>query len=73
MDFDIIRKERNVFIKKYNDERKLCPNCGHNECSITLVGYILIHGEFENYKDENICTCLKCGNKHIFHDRLPML
>lgn len=58
------------FKKEYNAARLFCPKCGSNSYTTTLVGYILDYEKPEDYKDRNMCTCEKCGDKHIFHDRV---
>ena len=59
------------FMKKYNADRKCCPKCGATGHSTTLVGYILVKGKEDEYKDKNGCVCSECGDSHIFHDRVP--
>lgn len=58
------------FMDDYNEKHKFCPKCFSTEHTSTLVGYILNMDKKEDYKDKNKCVCRKCGDKHIFHDRL---
>ena len=63
-------KQYDDFMKKYREEHKYCPNCGHDSCSTTLMGYIFNMGKPEEYQDKNRCQCTECGDVHIYHDRL---
>lgn len=65
------RKEYEKFMKKYNTEHAACPKCSSVLHSTTLVGYILNLDNPDNYKDENICVCQVCRDRHIAHDRVP--
>lgn len=65
------RKESSEFKKKYNLQRKACPKCGSTHYSTTLVAYIMFSDNRESYQDKNDCVCLDCGDKHIFHNRVP--
>jgi ribosomal protein S27AE len=59
------------FMNIYEEEHKLCPNCGDDgSYSMTLMGYILNMDKKEEYKDLNRCQCQKCGNSHTFHERV---
>lgn len=63
-------KERDDFMEEYGNKHQYCPKCGSDDYMTTLVGYILNMDKKEEYKDLNICTCMKCGDKHTFHDRV---
>jgi DNA-directed RNA polymerase subunit M/transcription elongation factor TFIIS len=65
-------KEYNDFMEEYENKHQYCPKCGSDDCITTLVGYILNRDKKEEYKDLNICTCMKCGDKHTFHDRVEI-
>lgn len=66
------RTEPNVeydkFMKQYNKDHKVCPQCGSTHYSMTFVGYPLYMNNKEAYKDENSVECVKCGFKGIAHD-----
>ena len=61
-------KEYDKFMEQYNKDHAVCPRCGSNTYSSTLVGYILYMNNKEAYKDENEIECVKCGYKGITHD-----
>ena len=65
------RKEYREFMDNYNLQRKACPKCGSTSYSTTLVAYIMFSDNREAYQDKNACECLNCGDKHIFHNRVP--
>jgi len=62
---DIIEKnEKNrIHKQEYRKQHKLCPQCGSDDYITTLVSYV--------GNDLNNCICNKCGDKHVFHDRMP--
>ena len=62
--------ERVKFMKQYSEEHECCPKCGETAHNTTLVGYILYMDKKEEYKDNNRCTCLKCGDRHTTHERV---
>ncbi len=66
--------ERNTeaedFKKDYNNKHKLCPKCKSENCTQTLVGYILDMSKKEEYKDKNICVCCDCEDAHTVHERV---
>lgn len=64
------RKKSDVFLKEYHRKHKLCPKCGSEKYNTTLVGYPLVAGEEDKYKDLNIYTCLDCGDRHTAHERV---
>jgi hypothetical protein len=37
----------------------------------TLMGFPMHMDHPEDYKDLNNCTCSKCKNQHVTHDRTP--
>ena len=62
----------NKFMKEYKILHECCPNCGSDGSFMTtLVGYIFHTDNPSSYKDKNACTCMECGDKHIYHDRVP--
>lgn len=63
-------KQYDEFMKKYHKQHKYCPKCGGEQHTTTLVGYVLDWDKKEEYKDMNICECMKCGDKHSTHDRV---
>ena len=64
--------EYDKFMKSYNTEHSLCPNCGSDgPFRISLVGYPLIRGKESEYQDKNRSQCQRCGGVHIIHDRKP--
>lgn len=64
------RKEYEEFMREYEYRHEACPKCGSLAHSTTLVGYIVNMSNKEAFKDRNQCTCLECGDRHIFHDRV---
>ncbi len=58
------------FIREYNSQHTSCPKCGSVEHSTTLMGYIPDLNNLKDFKDRNLCTCIKCGDKHYTHDRV---
>jgi len=63
-------KEYEEFMTQYEEKHKCCPKCGSLKYSTTLMGYILNMDKKDEYKDKNDCTCLECGDNHIYHDRI---
>ena len=67
--------ESDAKAKKFRDEYRknhaLCPNCGHDQFMTTLMGFPMHMDHPEDYKDLNNCTCSKCKNQHVTHDRTP--
>lgn len=63
-------REYNSFMDGYRGERIHCPKCGSTLYNTTLVGYVLVRGKEDEYKDLNRCTCSKCGDRHTFHERV---
>ena len=57
-------------MKIYKKQHELCPKCGYKGHSSTLMGYVLDMNKKEEYKNLNICVCLKCGNRHTYHERI---
>jgi len=60
----------NKFMDEYRKLHKLCPKCGVMGHSTTLMGYPLIEGKRDEYKDLNNCVCSNCGNHHTTHERI---
>ena len=60
--------EYDAFMTQYNKDHKMCPLCGSEHYSTTLVGYILDMNNKEAYKDENYIECTICDFKGIAHD-----
>jgi pantetheine-phosphate adenylyltransferase len=69
-DIKIKSDQSELFRKEYRKQHKLCPKCGSDKYSTTLVDYLLVTGEEDRYKDLNNCKCLDCGDKHTAHDRV---
>lgn len=63
-------QEHRKFMDKYKKEHKCCPKCGETGHTTTLMGYPLIRGEEENYKDLNGCVCTGCKDVHTAHERI---
>ena len=66
-------KQYDEFMKEYHKQHGCCPKCGATEHLTTLVGYVLNWDKKEEYKDMNKCECMKCGDKHSVHDRVPSI
>lgn len=62
----------NTFMKKYKELHAACPKCGGTGCTTTLVGFIMMSDNREAYEDLNDCVCYKCGDKHTYHERVPL-
>jgi len=74
LNLDEYKKQQEVadaFKKEYRDNHALCPECGHDQHSTTLAGYILNMEDKESYVDKNMTVCTKCDYKCIAHDRVP--
>ena len=63
-------KEYNKFMKAYHKAHEVCPRCGSNGYSTTLMGYPLVAGHEDEYKDLNACTCTLCKYYHTAHERI---
>jgi len=63
-------KEYRKFMDKYHKEHECCPKCGNTGHSSTLMGYVLVDGEEDQYKDLNRCVCTNCKDGHSTHDRI---
>ncbi|MBC8147432.1 MAG: hypothetical protein H8E98_05550 [Bacteroidetes bacterium] len=61
-----------TFMSKYKKDHEVCPECGYNLHTTTLVSYILDKSKSAEYKDLNRCKCFNCGNVHITHDRISI-
>ena len=70
LDQDACLSPYNKFMKDYDKLHKYCPRCGHEHYVSTLMAFTLDLNNTENYRNENNCTCNKCGDKHIVHDRV---
>ena len=66
-------KEHKKFKKQYHKNHECCPKCGSKEHSTTLMGYPLIKGKENEYKNLNTCRCLNCKDIHITHSRIPRI
>lgn len=62
--------EYDKFMNDYQENHLYCPKCGYDYYESTLVGYVLVRGKENEYKDLNKCKCSKCGDKHTKHDRV---
>ncbi len=60
----------NFFIRRYGLNHMCCPKCGYVYFKTTLAGYIYNSNDPDSYEDRNKCTCSKCGDIHIYHDRV---
>jgi hypothetical protein len=60
-----------LFYKEYKSLHKCCPNCGSEGYTTTLLGIAFYIDKMDDYKNINICTCEQCGDKHIYHNRVP--
>jgi transcription elongation factor Elf1 len=56
--------------QEYNSKRLYCPKCGSSKHMCTMMGFLWNNDKPEEYKDLNKCTCEKCGDKHVYHDRV---
>lgn len=63
-------KQYDEFMKEYHKQHKYCPKCGGEQYTTTLMGYMLDWDKKDEYKDMNICVCMKCGDIHSAHDRI---
>jgi hypothetical protein len=66
-------KKYKEFVNEYHKKHKCCPKCGGENHTTTLMGFTLIVGKEEEYKDLNKCQCSDCGNIHTVHDRVEKL
>lgn len=66
-------KQYDEFMDEYYKQHECCPKCGAEEHTSTLVGYVLNCDSKDEYKDMNRCECMKCGDKHSAHDRVPSI
>lgn len=64
-------KQYNEFMEEYDKQCECCPKCGATEHTQTLSGFILNLDRKDEYKDLNRCGCIKCGDKHSKHNRIP--
>lgn len=60
-----------IWASKYISDHALCPKCNHNSYDSTLVQYMVDPSNLSAFKDENRCTCHKCGDVHTVHERVP--
>lgn len=63
-----MRDKYDEFMIEYNRLHAVCPVCGCDHYSCTLVGYIVNMDHPETYKDRNSIECMGCGFKVIVHD-----
>lgn len=66
-------KRYDEYMNEYHKQHKYCPKCGGVQHTSTLVGYVLNLDKKDEYKDMNRCECMKCGDKHSVHDRVPSI
>ena len=66
-------KQYDEFMDEYHKQHECCPKCGATKHTSTLVGYVLNWDKKEEYKDMNRFECMKCGDKHSTHDRVPSI
>jgi len=62
----------NDFMNKYHKAHEICPVCGSNAYSSTLMGYIFDRSNPDDYKDLNICTCVVCDDRKRMHERISI-
>ena len=59
------------FMTQYATDHEACPKCGQiSNFETTLRGYAFCEEYPETYKDLNSCVCQKCGDRHVYHDRV---
>ncbi len=63
--------EAEAFRDRYKKEHAVCPKCFSDAHMSTLAGFALHLDNLESYRDLNECRCMRCGDKHLAHDRVP--
>jgi len=67
----IHRKQYEDFREEYNRKRVRCPKCGElGNYNVIIVKSSFNPDKQDEYMDKDKCTCLKCGDTHIFHYRI---
>ena len=66
------REDYESFMKEYRRLHAACPKCNATQHTSTLVGYIMYSDRRDEYKDLNRCDCKGCGDKHTYHERVPI-
>lgn len=66
----VIEYRVNSFNLKYSKEHARCPKCNYSSTDVIITGFAIDLSNLKNYKNLNECTCIKCGEKHIVHDRI---
>ena len=64
------RSEYDFFIEEYNKKHKCCPRCGSTIYLSTLLVLGLNIDKTGEYSDRRTCECIKCGDIHIYHNRI---
>ncbi len=67
-----ISKIHDKFMSEYVMLHQLCPKCGSEEFNSTLIERVWNFDNPDEFKDINICNCLKCGDMHQVHDRISL-
>jgi hypothetical protein len=62
--------EYDLFMLNYNEQHKLCPNCGSVKHTTSLLNEVLDMDNKHEYEDLNKCECVDCGHIHTRHDRI---
>ena len=58
---------------QYGKDHEVCPKCGSDHYSTTLMGYCLDMNNKEAYKDLNQIECQNCGYICTAHDLVPKI
>jgi hypothetical protein len=70
-DIEDMRAKAKLARELYYKSHARCPDCKATRSTTqTYMGYIMVIGREEDYKDENRSEC-RCGWKGIVHDMLP--
>lgn len=70
-DFEATRANNKVLLEQYYEAHARCPQCQATRSTTQIyMGYIMIIGREDQYKDENTAIC-KCGWKGIVDEMMP--
>lgn len=70
-DFETARAKSKAARNQYYAAHARCPQCQATRSTTqTYMGYIMVIGREDQYKDENTATC-KCGWKGIVDEMMP--
>jgi ribosomal protein S14 len=67
-----ISSVRERFMTNYQKDHARCPVCGEVKNSTTLIASVFQVDSPELYEDTNTARCVKCGDEHTVHSRLPL-